>query len=147
MKKILFFAFAATMLMACSKENTIKKNLYSGDGIWDISKIEETTTATPGEEIKTVRTDAGFVKFNEDGTGEMVTKVDSNKVTSSMFTYYNTATEMISISNGDGRIYDLSWAKNRIVLKWVDEGYFYNPNINDTVHNVYKVEVTCNKRK
>lgn len=148
MKKILFFAFAALLLVSCKKEDTIRKNLYSHGGIWDVSKVEETTKNTPGTTVENVIVNAGFVVFNEDGTGQQVLYTDSTIVQSKNFRYYGEKDKMtVVMQDNMGKVYSLDWAKNRIVLTWKDKGQYYDPNISDTVHFEYTVKTTCNKRK
>lgn len=147
MKKILFFAFVAILLVACKKDDQIKKNLWQGGGIWDIAKIEEKTVNNPGETIDTTRLNAGFAQFNEDGTGRIVLKKgDSTIVEATDFNYYlskNTLT-ITETETGEGRIYGLEWAKDRIVLSWSYERDVFGA---DTVHVSYSVKSTCKKRK
>ncbi|MCO5259822.1 MAG: hypothetical protein M9916_06730 [Crocinitomicaceae bacterium] len=113
---------AVAGLTSCNKEKQINKNLWKGDGIWNIDTRDEQTTSTYFQEdnYTEYKKNAGTIEFKKDGTGTYKDAEYSYPIT-----YTNTDKSLtMSFIDEDGNVseseilnFDVEWKKNQLELK------------------------------
>lgn len=150
---VLFIGLAG--LSSCKKEDRIEKNLWKGDGIWNIDVYEGKTTSTYFQEDNNeyYYQNAGTIQFKKDGIGSFNHQGNTIKIT-----YTNTdKTLTITFKDEDGdteydeiRNFDLEWEKNEMELSSFYKTTYSNPDgnggyVNVTYTNLLKYELSKKK--
>lgn len=145
--------FGIASLSSCKKENQINKNLWKGDGTWniDVSDFKKTSTFYDDDNYENYGTNTGTIKFNKDGTG-----VVTHPGYTSSITYSNTDKLLTIIfvdvdgtfEESDKFDFEIDWKKNTLNLNhYRAETYTtYDPdsqgNVNVTVTNSWKLKLS-----
>ena len=117
MKKLLTLLAVTLLLVACKKDEQIEKNLWKGDGIWNITSYTSSETSTPSSQSDFTYTanNAGSITFKKDGTG-IFKYVDGGDVELASFNYSNTTETLTMIIDSEARIFNMDWKKNKMTL-------------------------------
>ncbi|MBW7867050.1 MAG: hypothetical protein H3C31_01860 [Brumimicrobium sp.] len=149
---ILMLAIVAT-LFACKKEDKIAKNLWKGDGIWNIEVWDSKTTSTYFEEDNTSEylINMGTLQFNKDGSGKLTINNEGGIET---FKYTNTSDKLAITfdywDEGEQKVFDMDWKKNKLDLKlYTVDKYTTGDGNGGTVNVTYthRLNMTCSKKK
>jgi hypothetical protein len=104
------------LMVGCSKENRIQKNLWNKGGEWNIKTVTFRQTSTNSiDNYNFTVTNAGTFVFQESGSGFIsttaagITEVES-------FTYSNTDDKLTLIIDNEADVYNMTWEKNEIEL-------------------------------
>lgn len=123
MKKLLtLFAVTTLLLVACKKDEKIEKNLWKGDGIWNIESYHSSETSSDGSsDFSETISNVGTFTFKKDGTG-IVKFVYDGDVDMTSFSYSNTTETLTLTIDGEQRIFTMDWKKNKMTLS-ITENY------------------------
>jgi len=145
--------FGIASLSGCKKENQINKNLWKGDGTWniDVSEFKSTSTHYDEDNYENYGTNTGTIKFNEDGTGIM-----THAGSTSPITYTNTDKLLTIIfvdvdgtfDESDKFDFEIVWKKNSLELEYFKSvTYSDTPNgvtVNVTSTTLWKLKLSKN---
>lgn len=146
--------FGIASLSSCKKENQINKNLWKGDGTWNIDVSDQKNTSTHYDEDNWTEyiANAGTIKFNEDGTGTYTFSGDSYPIT---YTNTDKLFTMIFVDPTNGEYdesdkftFDIDWKKNSLDLNHYRATTYstYDPvsqgNINVTATRTWKLKLS-----
>lgn len=152
MKKLLMLILIVFVAMGCKKENRIERNLWKKGGEWNIERWSETATSThyPEDNYSETKNNPGTFKFNKDGSGSLTLKDGSSAYTEAI-TYQNTENTLtIFDSEGEGKVFDLSWEKNDMTLTSNDSETYttYDPDSEEevTVYFTHNLVIECKKK-
>jgi len=117
---IVFIGVAS--LSSCKKEDRINKNLWKGDGVWniDVYDFQSTSTYYQSDNYTDYKINAGTIEFKKDGTGTY--KFPDSTIP---MVYTNTdKTLTIRFLNENGvpddyekQEFEIDWKKNQMELK------------------------------
>lgn len=111
----------ALTLSSCKKEVQIEKNLWKGDGVWNIDVWDEQATSTffDDDNYTEYKNNAGTIQFNKDGTGEY--KIQEQTIPMS---YENTDKTLTirfmdngQVTEDEKQVFEMDWKKNKMDLK------------------------------
>lgn len=130
-------------LVACKKETKIEKNLWKGDGVWniDIFESKETSTYFQEDNNEYYYQNAGTIQFKKDGTGSF----NFQGVVSPM-SYSNTDKILTLIFKDEGGnpqddevwTFDMEWKKNKMDLSsFLKDTYTTSDGQGGTVNVTY----------
>lgn len=117
---VLFLGLAG--LSSCKKEDRIEKNLWKGDGTWNIDVWDEQNTSSYFSEDNYIKysNNEGSIQFKKDGTGsyifpgEIYPMVYSNTDKTLTITFKD---EDGNVENDEVQVFDLDWKKNKMELR------------------------------
>lgn len=123
MKKLLTLLAVTLLLVACKKDAQIEKNLWKGDGIWNITSYTSSETSVPSgqSDFSYTLTNAGSITFKKDGSG-IFKFVEDGDVEMVAFNYSNTTETLTMTIDGEVRIFEMDWKKNKMTLS-ITENY------------------------
>lgn len=123
MKKLLTLLAVTLLLVACKKDAQIEKNLWKGDGIWNITSYTSSETSVPSgqSDFSYTLTNAGSITLKKDGSGIFKFEEDGD-VEMTPFTYSNTTETLTMTIDGEVRIFEMDWKKNKMTLS-ITENY------------------------
>lgn len=125
MKNLFVLLLIAFTFVACSKETKIQKNLWKGDGIWNIEQLHATQSSTnSNDNFDEIVPNFGSFTFKKDGSGILKITVDGDIETVN-FTYSNTTNILTLLMGGETRNFDMDWKKNEMTLS-IAENYTDN---------------------
>lgn len=120
MKKLLTFFAITILLVSCKKDAKIEKNLWKGDGIWNITTYSSSQTSSDSSsDFNYSAANAGSITFKKDGSG-IFKLVDGGDVEMASFTYSNTTETLTMTFDGEQRIFGMDWKKNKMTLSIVE---------------------------
>ncbi|HRP54339.1 MAG TPA: hypothetical protein PLI97_12645 [Fluviicola sp.] len=125
MKKILFITLVTLTAFSCSKEKRIEKNLWKGDGEWEIESYSYNAVSTyPDDNYSETYINCGTLTFNKNNTGIYLFNFYGD-TESGIFTYSNTDDTFTWIIDGEAIVFDMTWKKNKLTLTNKTPFYYY----------------------
>jgi hypothetical protein len=141
-------------LSSCKKEELIEKNLWKGEGKWNIDSfhIKETSTFFESDNSENHLQNCGTIIFKKDGTGTFTFEGITSKIT-----YTNTdkvLTMVFKDESGQSQYdetlsFNLTWKKNKMELdSYKKETYSnYDPDTEQYVNVTYTQNMDMNLSK
>lgn len=138
---VLFLGFAG--LSSCKKEDRIEKNLWRGDGTWniDVFELKETSTYFESDNNESYYQNTGTIQFKKDGTGSFnfmgipspITYSNTDKVLTIIFKDVSGDTQYDEIQT-----FEMDWKKNKMDLSsFIKETYNTSDGQGGTVNVTY----------
>lgn len=125
MKKVNFVGIgllfiSSICLSSCQKEHKIEKNLRNKGGDWNIESLVANQVSTnPVDNFDETILNYGTYFFKKDGIGSFKFTVDGD-VEIGDFIYNNSDDKITFIVNGQVRVLDLTWEKDKIKMTIVE---------------------------
>lgn len=148
---ILFIGLA--VLSSCKKENRIEKNLWKGDGTWniDVYEFKSTSTYFTNDNDESYYQNAGTIQFKKDGTGFFNFQGDIYPTTYSNTDKVLTITlkdESGNTQYDDVLTYEMEWKKNKMDLtSFYKDTYSTSDGSGGTVSVTYTERTTMKLSK
>lgn len=125
MKNLGLLLALALVIASCKKEVKIEKNLWKGDGKWNIEKYHSKETSSDNSSnFEETLVNAGSYTFKKDGTGVMHYSYNGDEDFEN-FTYTNTTDILTLTIDSEPINYKMDWSKNEMTIS-VTNNYSMN---------------------